>query len=72
MSWYRLAQQQDNWSNILKSNQAGTASNPQGILVSYADYQKLKTFGTGSGPISVLDKHTNENVTVMHGELDPN
>ena len=71
MSWYRLAQQQDNWSNLLKGNQPGTASNPKGILVSYADYQKLKSFGTGSGPISVLDKDTNQNVTVVHGGLDP-
>ena len=72
MSWYRLAQQQDNWSNILKSNQAGTSANPQGILVGYADYQKLKSFGTGSGPISVMDKDTNQNVTVVHGGMDPN
>jgi hypothetical protein len=71
MSWYRLAQQQDNWSNILKGNQPGTTANPKGILVSYADYQKLKSFGTGSGPISVMDKDTNQFVTVVHGGLDP-
>jgi hypothetical protein len=71
MSWYRLAQQPDNWSNILKGNQPGTSANPKGILVSYADYQKLKSFGTGSGPISVLDKDTNQYVTVIHGGLTP-
>lgn len=68
MSWYRLAQEQ---SRSLIQRGLGTASDPAGILVSYQDYQKLKSFGPGSGPITVLDKDTNQNVTVVHGGLTP-
>lgn len=68
MSWYKLAQQQDR--NLIQQG-LGTQTNPAGILVSYQDYQKLKSFGSGSGPITVLDKDTNSNVTVVHGGLSP-
>jgi hypothetical protein len=67
MSWYKQAQQ----SRSLIQQGLGTAANPAGILVSYQDYMKLKGFGPGSGPITVLDKDTNSNVTVIHGGLTP-
>ena len=68
MSWYRLAQEQ---SRSLIQQGLGTQANPAGILVSYQDYMKLKSFGPGSGPVTVLDKDTNSNVTVVHGGVSP-
>ena len=68
MSWYKSAQEQ---SRSLIQQGLGTATNPAGILVSYQDYQKLKSFGPNSGPITVLDKDTNSNVTVVHGGVSP-
>lgn len=67
--WYKIAQQ---FENITKSRTPSSVSgNAQGITVSYQDYQKLRGFGTGSGPITVNDTETNQSVTVVHGGLDP-
>lgn len=68
MSWYKIAQDQ---SRSLIQQGLGTQTNPAGILVNYADYQKLKNFGTGSAPVTVFDKDSNSNVTVVHGGLTP-
>ena len=68
MSWYKIAQDQN---RSLIQQGLGTASNPAGILVSYQDYMKLKNFGSGSGPVTVFDKDTNSNITVVHGGVSP-
>lgn len=71
MSWYKVAQEADNWKNIINTQAVGTTNNPAGITVSLGDYNKLKGFGSGSGPISVYDLETNSKITVVHGGLDP-
>jgi hypothetical protein len=70
MSWYRIAQQ-DNWNNIINTGTVGTQSNPDGIKVSISDYNLLKSFGSGSKPVTVLDLDTKQQVAVVHGGLDP-
>ena len=70
MSWYKLAQEQKP-RNLIQQG-LGTQANPAGILVSYQDYQNLKRFGPGSGPVRVFDKDTNSEVAVVHGGIDPN
>jgi hypothetical protein len=67
--WYKIAQQ---FENITKSRSPSSLSgNQQGISVNFQDYQQLKSFGTGSGPITVQDIETKQPVTVVHGGLDP-
>ena len=68
MSWYKIAQEK---ARSLIQQGLGTPDNPAGILVSFQDYQKLKSFGPGSGPITVMDKDTNSFVKVVHGGLTP-
>ena len=70
MSWYKIAQE-DNWKNIINTGTVGTQSNPDGIKVSISDYNLLKSFGAGSKPVTVLDLDTKQQVTVVHGGLDP-
>ena len=67
--WYKQAQ---NFENITKSRTPSYVSgNDQGITVNFQDYQKLKAFGSGSGPITVQDIETKQPVTVVHGGVDP-
>lgn len=68
MSWYKIAQ--DQGRNLIQQG-LGTATNPAGIKVSFQDYQSLKNFGPNSGPVTVVDKDTNSNVTVVHGSQTP-
>jgi hypothetical protein len=73
MSWYRIAQQQENWKSIVNT---GTPGKDTGIVVDANDLRQLQSFiSTNSHtPITVTDRSENKNlrISILHGGVDAN
>ena len=73
MSWYRIAQQQENWKSIVNTGAPGANS---GIVVDSNDLRQLQDFiSTNSHkPITVTDRSENKNlrISILHGGVDQN
>lgn len=71
MSWYRIAQQQENWKSIVNTGSPGENS---GIVVDSNDLRQLQDFiSTNSHkPITVTDRSENKNlrISILHGGVD--
>jgi hypothetical protein len=73
MSWYRIAQQQENWKSIVNTGAPGENS---GIVVDSNDLRQLQDFVSTNShkPITVTDRSENKNlrISILHGGVDQN